>query len=215
MAQLGNSGRLAGRVGLGPLNGNNGPNNPHNFQTGNVINDVQNWQSQRGDNLATSVYWQYLQKPDVFICPVFAAKVVGSANWETYAMKLSSYCMNGAVCFYPGADGTSGNLYHYQTAKASSIWSPLCIIQWEPSGTSGNDNGYNDGANYPDTSEGVATTLHTKGANVLTVGGSAQMMQFSDFLTEMNNPVKGDCSHGRGLLWWNNKTCDGHSISTE
>jgi hypothetical protein len=40
------------------------------------------------------------------------------------------------------------------------------------------------------------------------------MMQFKDFLIEMNNPTKGDCSHGRGMLWWNNKSCDGHSVAS-
>ena len=120
--------------------------------------------------------------------------------------------MNGASAFFPHV--TPANLYKYRTAKASQIWSPLCIINWEPSGTSGVGNGYNDGANYPNQDEGIAKTLHTKGANVLTVGGSATMMSFEEFLGEMHNPDQtSDCTGiSRGLLWWSPQRCDGHGV---
>ncbi len=171
------------------------------------------WAAGRSDNLATGTYWQYLHSADVYMCPVFTATVVGTTtlpfNWASYANKLSSYCMNGASGYYTGWQ-TPG-IYGFRTAKASQIWSPLCIIQWEPSGTSGSGNGYNDGANYPTPAEGVATTLHTKGANVLSVGGNATMITFTDFQNEENDPLLGDCSHGRGLFWWNPQTCDGHA----
>ncbi len=167
------------------------------------------WAAGRVDNLATGTYWQYLHNADVYICPVFASTVVGGKkHWANFNNKLSTYSMNGAGAFYPAF--SPANTYHYRTAKASQIWSPLCIIQWEPAGTSGNGDGYNDAANYPDLNEGVATTLHTKGADVLTVGGSANMMTFKDFLGEMNNPNQNDCTHGRGLLWWSPQRCDGH-----
>ncbi len=183
------------------------PNQPNNIMQG-LAKDTQNWPTYRVANMATGVFWQFLPNADTFFCPVFLANVVGTKNWETYQNKLSTYCMNGAPCFYPPM-GQNG-IYGYKSCKASQIWSPLCILTWEPSGTSGNDNGYNDACNYPDTKEGVAKTLHTKGANVLAVGGSANMMSFNDFLGEMNNPVYGDCNHGKGLLWWNPNQCDGH-----
>ena len=94
----------------------------------------------------------------------------------------------------------------------SQIWSPQCIIQWEPSGTSGNDWGYNDGADYPDTYDGPSIVLHVTGANVLAVGGSARFMSSADLLAEMNTPVQNDCSHGKGLFWWSPTRCDGHGI---
>ena len=196
----------------GPLNGNgNNPNYPNNFETGNVANDVANWSTNRVANLKTGVYWQYLQNPDVLICPVFAATVVGNVTWEVMIEKLSSYVMNGSACFFPGADGTAVNRYNYQTAKASQVWSPLCIINWEPDAT--RPFSFNDGASYPDPNEGPAKTLHVKGANVLAVGGSARFMSFSDFTAEMNHPLKGDSTTGKGLLWWNPLSRDGHSIS--
>jgi len=189
------------------------PNQPHALNAGYPA-DYLNWPTYRVDNMATGTYWQYLKNADVYFCPVFVATVVGTHsglfNWEGYYNKLSTYCMNGASAFYPGFN--PANTYHYRTAKASQIWSPLCILQWEPSGTSGNGNGYNDAANYPDTNEGVAETLHTKGANVLAIGGNATMMSFQDFLAEMNDPVQNDCTHGRGLLWWSPQRCDGHGM---
>jgi prepilin-type N-terminal cleavage/methylation domain-containing protein len=177
------------------------PNTPHDFKNSG---DVQAWLDGRSDNLTTGTYWQFLKNPDVYICPVFAATVVGTKgpgkpNWQGYDNKLSSYCMNGYSAFNPPYDNPG--IYGFRTCKASQIWSPLCIIQWEPSGTSGQDDGYNDGGNYPNEAEGVSKTLHTKGANVLSVGGSATMMSFNDFLAEMNVP--------KGLLKWNPVTADG------
>jgi prepilin-type N-terminal cleavage/methylation domain-containing protein len=185
------------------------PNTPNNINQG-LAADTANWPTYRVGNLKGGVYWQFTPNADVYICPVFAANVVGTKNWESYYNKLSTYCMNGAPIFYPPLGQAS--TYQYKSCKASQIWSPLCIIQWEPSGTMGNGNGYNDGGNYPDKNEGVAKTLHTKGANVLAVGGNANMMSFNDFLGEMNNPIYGDCNHGKGLLWWNPNQCDGHGM---
>jgi type II secretory pathway pseudopilin PulG len=188
--------------------GNSWTPNPLNASTTTPVV----WATSRVANLKTGVYWQYIQNPDAFICPVFAATVVGTTtapfNWAGYANKLSSYCMNGSSAFFPRT--TPANTYGYKTAKTSQIWSPQCIILWEPSGTSGSGSGYNDGANYPLIDEGVSS-LHVTGANVLAVGGNASMMSFKDFIGEMNNPLYTDCSHGKGLLWWNPQTCDGHA----
>jgi type II secretory pathway pseudopilin PulG len=175
------------------------PNIPNNLYTGNAANDLANWPTGRVDNLKTGVYWQYLQNPDVFICPVDALSV-GSSRWENRNNKLSTYVMNPAAAFCP--PGGLSNLYGYKTCKMSQIWSPQCIILWEPSGTSGNGNGYNDGANYPNTSEGPSIVLHVTGANVLAVGGSTRFMSFADYTAEINRL--------KGLLWWNPITYDGH-----
>jgi hypothetical protein len=155
-------------------------------------------------NLKTSVYWQYLQNPDVFMCPVDAAVNVGTSSWEQRNNKLSTYCMNGASCFFPG---TFGNLYGYKTAKASQIWSPLCIINWDTDVTRAFS--FNDGANYPDSANGVSR-LHVTGAPVLAVGGNSRFMSFTDFIAEMNHPLRNDNSTGKGLLWWNPLRRDGH-----
>ncbi len=181
------------------------PNTPNNLNQG-LVKDTANWPAYRVGNLKNGVYWQFLPNANTFFCPVFLANVVGTKTWDAYQNKLSTYVMNGAAAFYPPM-GQNG-IYGYKTCKASQIWSPLCILNWEPDVTQANN--YNDGCNYPKIDEGVAKTLHTKGANVLAVGGNANMMSFNDFLGEMNNPVYGDCNHGKGLLWWNPNQCDGH-----
>jgi len=188
------------------------PNTPDNLQQG-LLPDTTHFATYRVDNLKRGAFWQYLNNADVYFCPVFSANVVGTPLWEGYDNKLSTYCMNGASAFDPPR--TPANIYGYRTCKASQIWSPLCIIIWEPDGRAGHGagNGYNDGSNYPDLGEGVSTTLHVKGANVLAVGGNANMMSFNDFLGEMNHPMFNDCSQGKGLLWWNPMRCDGHGTS--
>jgi len=177
------------------------------------------WAHLRVNNLKTGTFWQYLNHADVYICPVFATLVVGSHatafpgfNWQGYANKLSTYTMDGASCFF--APLGKNNIYQYRTCKASQIWSPLCIILWEPDGRKGrgNGDGYNDGSNYPDLNEGVSVSLHTKGANVLTVGGSANMMTFQEFLGEFNDPPQTQIHAPKGLLWWNPNQQNGHGL---
>jgi prepilin-type N-terminal cleavage/methylation domain-containing protein len=195
------------------------PNNPNDL-SGAFTTATVNWTVDRVNNLKTGTFWQYLNNADVYICPVFAQMVVGSHgstkgtfDWHDYNNKLSTYCMNGAGAFFP-AQGKN-NLYQYRTCKASQIWSPLCIILWEPDGRhlmglGANNDGYNDGSNYPDLREGVSVSLHTKGANVLTVGGSANMMTFQEFLGEFNNPPETHRNDPKGLLWWNPNQKNGH-----
>jgi type II secretory pathway pseudopilin PulG len=191
----------------GPTSTGNGPNNPNNISQGLAL-DTANWPTGRVANLKTGVYWQYLQNPDVFICPVFAATVVGTPTWENYGNKLSSYVMNGASDFFPPLNNPK--TYGYKTCKASQIWSPLCIIQWEPD--TGNANNFNDGANYPNKQEGPVITLHVTGANVLTVGGSTRVMSFADFTAEMNNPPANRPNAPKGLMWWNLNQQNGHGM---
>jgi type II secretory pathway pseudopilin PulG len=185
------------------------PNTPNNLE----IVTPGAWATLRDDNLKTGTFWQYLNKADLYFCPAFLANVVGTKgplpipNWENYENKLSSYCMNGASCFFPPLGISS--IYGYRSCKVSQIWSPSCIILWEPSGTSGSGYGYNDGANYPSTDEGVSC-LHVTVANVLTVSGNARVMSFTDFLAEMNNPPANVHNKGKGLLWWNPNSNNGH-----
>jgi prepilin-type N-terminal cleavage/methylation domain-containing protein len=188
----------------GWLYGNQGNCNlPFNFRTGDLATDTKNWPDHRIDNLKTGVFWQYLQHPDVFICPIFETTEVGTKKWENYNQKLSSYVMNGASAFYPAP---KNDAYQWTTCKASEIWSPLCIIQWEPDGSK-DASVYNAGGAYPDTKEGVST-IHKHGCNVLSVGGYASMMSFSDFQTQITSDKA-----KKGLLWWNPNTPSGHGIN--
>jgi prepilin-type N-terminal cleavage/methylation domain-containing protein len=182
------------------------PNAPNDFTAGANANPNANaWYKGRGQNLSGGVYWQYIPNGDAFICPVFDKTVVETKQWGNYNQKLSSYIMNGASAFYPAPNN---NEYQWKTCKASQIWNPMCIINWEPDGSKG-ASVYNAGGAYPDTKEGVSTTLHKKGCNVLSVGGSANMMSFSDFMAQM----KSDKTKEKGLLWWNPNTPSGHGMN--
>jgi type II secretory pathway pseudopilin PulG len=179
------------------------PNSPNNLNQG-LAADTANWPTGRVANLQTGVYWQYIQNPDVFMCPVDALSV-GTALWDQRNNKLSTYVMNGASAFYPSF---GNNIYGYKTCKMSQIWSPQCIINWEPNPNTGNN--FNDGANYPDAIGGPSMVFHVTGVNVLAVGGSTRFMSFADSVGEMNHNPKGQYTTGLGLLWWNPITRDGH-----
>ncbi len=199
----------------GWLYGGAGPNSPTNLSTGNLAKDTANWPLGRVPNIASGRYWQYTPNADVYMCPVDAAMNVGSVLWDQRVNKLSTYIMNGASAFYPLASNPA--YYQFKTCKASQIWSPLCIINWEPDDRpkpiGGSSFVYNDGGSPPDATQGVGH-MHVKGADVLTVGGSANMMSFQDYLGEMHDPDQtSDCSSvSRGLLWWNPLRCDGHGV---
>jgi len=189
----------------GWLYGPKGCNSPTNLTIGTLSTITAKWELGRVANLESSAYWQYLPRADVFMCPVDAVKSVGTAKWSQRNQKLSSYTMNGASCFFP--TGGSYSQYNYRTCKMSAVWTPLCILQWEPDPNNADGGDFNDGSNYPTVTQGVSR-LHVKGANVLTVGGSANFMSYADFLIESANPKKGDSR--RGLLWWNPNRPDGH-----
>jgi hypothetical protein len=185
-------------------------NSPLDFTSGIPTVMANNWYKGRGQDLAGGGYWQYIPNGDAFMCPVDAL-AVGTVLWGARGNKLSSYIMNGASAFYPRQE--AANIYGYRTCKASQIWSPLCIINWEA-----NDNtqqggagsfAYNDGSSYPDTWEGMGR-LHIKGANLLAVGGNAEMWSFEQYAAEVHHNEKGANTKGKGLMWWNPMQADGH-----
>ena len=162
------------------------------------------WQSYWVPRLKSGVCWQYIQNPNVFMCPVDAAVNVGNYLWLTRPNKLSTYIMNGASCYFP-PNGNNAT-YGYATCKESQIWSPLCILLWEPDQNMDN-NCYNDGASYPgpepasSAQEGLAN-LHVTGGDVLTVSGSAQCMTVAGYTNELS-------IHTKNRLWWNPQSGNG------
>jgi type II secretory pathway pseudopilin PulG len=181
------------------------PNMPNNLNAG-ILADAANWSTSRVTNLKTGVYWQYIQNPDVFMCPVDAAVNVGTQLWDQRNNKLSSYVMNGASAYFPA--NNVNNMFGYRTCKSSQVWSPLCIVNWEPNPNSAFN--ISDGANYPDPTEGPAISIHVTGVNTLAVGGNTRFMSSADYAAEMNHPLKNQNNAGKGLLWWNPIRRDGH-----
>ena len=161
----------------GWLYGTQGCNSPTNLNSMNASANAQNWLNGRTADIRTGVYWQYLPNADAFYCPV-DRQAVGTAQWNGRNQKLSSYVMNGASCFFPPL-GNPG-FFQYKMCKTTRVWSPLCYIQWEANPA--NTFTYNDGANYPNLTEGVGPMHSNKsGCNVLAIAGNASMMKINDF----------------------------------
>jgi len=165
--------------------------NPENFQTA-VLKALQG-----------GVYWQYIPNAAVFRCPL---DLPGNfpAFWSR-GNQLSSYNMNGAAAFFPSE--TAAGSYNFQTVKITQVWSQECYLMWEPDFTSTASTIWADASSYPDAAEGL-NKLHGTGAIVGEIGGAAKWVKFSDFALEENNPPAGTA--GKGLLWWNPHTTDGH-----
>ncbi len=148
---------------------------------------------------SSGLYFQYMPNPAAYRCPYD----MKSKYWKQRANQMSTYIMNGAVCNYSPDYPTSGK---HGTQKITSIWSPLCYIQWEPDETMGNPPigafAYNDASSYPNVNEGVGK-LHTSGAVIRAVGTHVEFIRFKKFNDEQNRP-------GKGLLWWA-PTANGHN----
>jgi len=153
---------------------------------------------------ATGLWFPYTRDPRLYLCPVDIEsrtyKVPSSQGGR--AERLSSYVMNGAVNGFGGPPGT-------RTCKVTEAWSPDCYILWVPDeNASGPGNpgafAFNDGANYPTTSEGGLEQLHTlAGGDVLTVGGAVRFVSVQKFKQESTSSVK-------SLAWWSPFSGTGH-----
>jgi len=186
--------------------GGNAFNTPTNLATGNALVDAANWDMGRVANLQRGAYWQYAPVANVFMCPVDALSV-GTKLWDGRQQKLSSYVMNGASCYFPPL-GTPG-YYNYVTCKMTDIYCTVAYIQWEADPN--NTFTYNDGANYPNLTEGIAK-LHQSGANALALEGHVEFIKHTDFQGLECPPNYKTGDGPRTLFHWNPKTQDGAGI---
>jgi type II secretory pathway pseudopilin PulG len=151
---------------------------------------------------ATGLWFQYTRDPRLYLCPVdIESPTYTATNAGAYRPeRLSSYVMNGAVC---------GFGFVSRTCKITDVWSPDCYILWVPDeNASGPGNpgafAFNDGSNYPTTSEGGIERLHTlAGAEILTVGGAVQFVSVQRFAKESSSSLK-------SLAWWSPFSGTGH-----
>ena len=173
------------------------------FAGGGGPPNINEWPRLQVAYVSKGAFWPYLHNANVFICPNDLKPSAGGL-WAQRFNTLSTYVMNGASCYFP-PNGNNAT-YGYATCKESQIWSPLCLLLWEPDQNI-NHNCYNDGASYPGpgpasgVQEGLAS-LHGTGGNVLTVSGSAQCMTVAGYTNELNIPTK-------NRLWWNPQSGNG------
>ena len=153
---------------------------------------------------ATGLWFQYTRDPRLYLCPVDIEsptyKVPSSQGGR--AERLSSYVMNGAVNGF-------GSLPGIRTCKITEAWSPDCYLLWGPdenASGSGNPGAFvfNDGANFPSTSEAAIEQLHALGGGqILAVGGAVQFVSVQRFAKEST-------ASSKSLAWWNPFSGSGH-----
>ena len=164
--------------------------------------DVTYWKNNPGAANQTGLWFKYMPNGNAYLCPVDTSsksfKTATAAGGRNN--KLSTYVMDGAVEGYP----TSGTWP--APMKITQAWSSQCYLIWEPDENANgpDDPGafeYNDGSNYPNTSEGIGL-LHSKhGGNALALDGHVDFVlkvQFKQYSTVGSGPGPG----GKTLLWW-------------
>jgi prepilin-type N-terminal cleavage/methylation domain-containing protein/prepilin-type processing-associated H-X9-DG protein len=171
------------------------------------------------DAWKTGVWYAYMNNPNSYLCPVdiqskdYAQEPVsdtpGSGGRPN---KLSTYVMDGAACSF--TDPPSPKI------EFTAIWTPMCYIMWEPdehlkcpSYPNGELNfEWNDGSNSPDCppvgSEGIGRLHGQNGGNILALDGHVDYLVTNAFNKISNS--EGSGSGGKGLLWWNPNSANGH-----
>jgi prepilin-type N-terminal cleavage/methylation domain-containing protein/prepilin-type processing-associated H-X9-DG protein len=147
----------------------------------------------------TGLLYNYMGNPGPYLCPVdVKSKLYLSRN-----NKLSSYVMNGSVAGFPPGPSTT-------SCKTSAVWSQACFLMWEPdeyavSTTPPNPGAmaFNDGASFPNSSEGIGRLHSKKGGNIMAVDGHVEFETELTFRAQSAKP-------GFGLLWWNPLSSNGH-----
>jgi prepilin-type N-terminal cleavage/methylation domain-containing protein len=159
-----------------------------------LANSKAAWQS--------GVYFKYTSNPNSYLCPVdisskdyLPPSSAGGRN-----NKLSTYVMDGASENFPAVGS------YPLPMKITAVWSPMCYLLWEPDENAlgvGNPGAfeYNDGSNFPDTSEGIGLLHSRSGGNALALDGHVDFVttrQFKQYSTAGSGPGPG----GKTYLWW-------------
>ncbi|MGO9202571.1 MAG: prepilin-type N-terminal cleavage/methylation domain-containing protein [Limisphaerales bacterium] len=156
----------------------------------------------------TGLWFKYVPNPNSYLCPVdiksktwTTPRSMGSIGTTVRENKMSSYVMDGA------ADDFGRMNYFSKYVKITDVWNPMCWLLWEPdeqmyAQASGNPAfEFNDGANYPDATEGIST-LHSKsGGNAICLCGTVQFVTKQQFRVQSNGQGTVGPA-GQTLCWW-------------
>ncbi len=203
----GGSGSTAPRGWLYSMNPNNGlpagfPSgtipNPYSaaYPYNRVANALGAWQS--------GLWFQYVLNTKAYLCPVDVESrdYLPPSATGGRANKLSTYVMNGA------SEGFSVTGTWPTPCKITDIWSPACYLLWEPdeNATGAGNPGpfeYNDGANFPNASEGIGRLHSANSGNMLCVGGNVEFVTLPAFKAQSS-------ATGKTLAWWSPFSTTGH-----
>ena len=153
----------------------------------------------------SGVWYKYVNNYKAYLCPVdinskdYLPPPSGGVGRNN---KLSTYVMDGAVQAFDGETANPPG----KPCKITAVWSPECYLIWEPDEFLYVNSAfeYNDGANYPNTQEGIGL-LHSKsGGNALAIDGHADFVTTSTFTYMSQNTT------AKNYLWWNPLTFNGH-----
>lgn len=177
---------------------------PPGAPTGQIPNpyDVVYWKNNPTNAWRTGLWFQYVQNSKYYLCPndivsrTFTTPTASGGRQN----KLSTYVMNGAVVAY-GNPSPYGN-----PCKITDVWSPACYLLWEPDENAlglGNPGAfeYNDGANFPNTSEGIGRLHSANSGNMLCVGGNVEFVTVQTFKNQSITGA-GPGPGGKTLAWW-------------
>jgi prepilin-type N-terminal cleavage/methylation domain-containing protein len=180
-------------------------------RTGGNVPDpnVLPWRNDPRSAWATGLWFKNVPNQKSFLCPVDIMSPTYTAVAGGRANKLSSYVMNGAPAGYPNPETQFG----YRTPKMATVWSTQCYLLWEPDeNVNGRGNPgafeYNDGANFPNASEGIGKLHSKKGGNALALDGHALFLLQKQFQAESTGTGTGP--GGKSYLWWSTFSANGH-----
>ncbi len=157
------------------------------------------------------LWFSYMPNPKAYFCPVD----LRSRTYLTRGQRnnrLSTYVMNGAVAGYGEQD--SRGQYH-PNCKLTTVWSPMCWLQWEPDENNlgpGNPGGFdwNDGANFPNDSEGIGRLHSRRGGCVVAIAGHVIFTSREDFRADADMPAgRGPGPGGATYSHWNPFSANG------
>ena len=165
----------------------------------------------------SGLWFKYCPNYSAYLCPVDIASKdylippnTGTAPFTGRQNKLSTYVMNGSVVGFHNYNATPTPGI---PCKITAVYSPLCYLIWEPNefslknGTPIGGFEWNDGANFPDITDGEAIGLmHSKhGGNALALDSHVEFVKSVDF-----NAWSTDTANVRNYLWWSTLTANGH-----
>ncbi|HWD19889.1 MAG TPA: type II secretion system protein [Verrucomicrobiae bacterium] len=158
---------------------------------------------------AGGAWFTYIRNPKNYLCP--KDLTVNARDYKYRPDKLSTYLMNGAP------NGFSSPAI-FRTCKIVQIWSSACYLLWEPDCTlkpsypTPANGDYNDGSNYPDTTEGIGRLHNKNGGQILAIDGHVQFITRQQFAAQAT-PFPAPANARKSLLWWSPFQPNGHGPS--
>jgi prepilin-type N-terminal cleavage/methylation domain-containing protein len=152
----------------------------------------------------SGLWFRYVNNFKAYLCPVDieSPDYLPPSSTGGRQNKLSSYVMNGAVSNYRNLSSSPPGV----PCKITDVWNPACYLLWEPDeNVAGRGNPgafeYNDGASYPENSEGIGRLHSANGGNMLCVGGNVQFVTVQTWKAQTVVGA-GPGPGGKTLAWW-------------